>query len=108
MCSWCLNPQPAPQGAALGAENHGHALPRCCPAPALGIGAVPRVRGRRMSVSQEFGLCLESVAKSTCPRRSRFCEHLVAGLGTVLIYKGFCALGSGAHYLENYLYEEIH
>ena len=41
------------------------------------------------------------------PGLSPFCEHLVAGLGTAPIYKGFCALGSGAHYLENYLYEEI-
>lgn len=34
-------------------------------------------------------------------RLSLFCEHLVAWWGPVLIYKGFCALGSGAHYLEN-------
>lgn len=92
----------------MGIENHGHALPQCCPALALGIRAVPRVKGRRMSLSQESGLCPGSVAKSTCPRRSPFCEHLVAWLGIVLIYKGFFALGSVAHYLDDYLYEEIH
>lgn len=31
---------------------------------------------------------------------SPFCEHLE----TALIYKGFCALGSAAHYSENYFY----
>lgn len=76
---------------------------------------VPGVEGRRMSLSLELGSCPEFVVKSTCwlrrglgPDSSPFCEHLAAWLGTALIYKGFCALGSGARYLENYLYEEIH